>query len=327
MNARLPSWLISSFVRSVTNIGAQAPAHSIEALAIKLIGKLENRSSQYHNVNYLSFVLNKIDELADSAHSSDCLRIATWYYGVFYNSYLGGFCPALSNENPSDLLKDDLLSVGVDEEICQHICTIVDGARSNSVSNSDDIDIQILFDCSISVFATTPQEYKHYLKLAQTEYSDVSMCFVLYTRKRFIKRLLARPKLFLSPLGQSWEIPARQNLEAELVRLEAEIANIPTQDILALEQAENDTDSPECTLKDTVMIRRVSVADKLSKVKHSVSSVPTSLTNSLSFNNSNSNTQSITKINDLSSSMEMIEDCFDSKETPVDKSVKEIEFE
>ena len=45
-------------------------------------------------------------------------------------------------------------------------------------------------------------------------------------RVRIIHKLLARPSLFVSPLGSAWEEPARQNLSGELQRLEKELRGI-----------------------------------------------------------------------------------------------------
>lgn len=72
------------------------------------------------------------------------------------------------------------------------------------------------FDCSIAVFAQTPQEYKNYLKLTCEEYENVSPLFVLSARKRFINKMLNRSKLFASPLGQIWESAARQKFRSRI---------------------------------------------------------------------------------------------------------------
>lgn len=327
MGSYMPQWLVTSFVRSVKSIGASAPIVEIESIVSNLAKKLQDISREYHDINHIAFMLTKIDELADSAHNSDCLRIAAWYHGVFYNSYLGGFCPALVDEDPIALIKSDLSSVGVDSEISDYIANIVKASSKYSVTSSDDIDTQILFDCSIAIFAGTPQEYRHYLKLARKEYSDVSTCFVLSARKRFITKLLSRSKIFVSPLGQNWEILAKQNLEAELVRINSELSNLAEEELVDISNHDNDDEMPCCELKDTILIKRVSVAEKLSKVKKIASSHSSLSTSGLNVISQTSMTHSITKINDLTSSLEMVEDCFDSNNCDEKSNVANIEFE
>lgn len=95
MNNQVPQWLISSFVRSIKGIGATSAVHEIESVLANLAQKLYDKSHTFHNINHIAFMLSKVDELGDCAHDSDCLRIATWYHGVYYNSYLGDFCPSL----------------------------------------------------------------------------------------------------------------------------------------------------------------------------------------------------------------------------------------
>lgn len=46
----------------------------------------------------------------------------------------------------------------------------------------------------------------------------------LRTRTTIVRKLLARDRLFASPLGQHWERPARENLEAELRRLSRKLS-------------------------------------------------------------------------------------------------------
>ena len=326
MSKPVPQWMISSFTRSATNIGATVSVTEIENVAVNIIRKLQSTSRHYHNVNHLTCMLSKVDELADLTHNSDCVRIAAWFHAVFYNSYLGGIYPEYSYDEPTNFLKNNLLNIGIDPDICTHITKILIDTQNYNIGSDSEIDSQVLFDSCVSIFASTPQEYKSYLSLARQEYSNIPLCIVLSARKKFITQLLNRSKIFVSPIGKNWEISARQNLEAELIRLSTELNNIPDNEKFDLQNLDSETVIPQCKdLKNTILFKRVSVAEKLSKAK--VNSVTTSKTNIPSVGSLLSTTHTITKIDDLTSSLEMVEDCLDSNSVVSDKAVEDIEFE
>ena len=60
----------------------------------------------------------------------------------------------------------------------------------------------------------------------RAEYSHLPVEDYVRARVRILHKLLARPSLFVSPLAQPWEEPARQNVSAELQRLEKELAKL-----------------------------------------------------------------------------------------------------
>ena len=321
---QVPQWMFSSFITSLKNIGATGEIENINILANKLLDVLKDKQRYYHNLKNLAFILTKIDELADSTHNSDCVRIAAWYNAVYFNSYLGFTQPAFADINPIEILFDDLLSLGVDFDVAKHVSNII--SIGDNIKCTSDVDAQVLFDCSIAIFASTPQEFKNFLDMAQKECSSISSWIVLKARKRFVNRLLTRAKIFLSPMGQMWEIPARQNLSAELVRLEAKLKGMPTS---ILDGAVDNLQNDNTNTSDTVVIKRVSIANKLLKAKNnSVQEQDDYSSSSLNkIPSINSNTQSITKIDDLTSSLEMVEDCLESTDKKDDNCAENIEFE
>ena len=84
----------------------------------------------------------------------------------------------------------------------------------------------MLCDADLAMLATEPQKYKAYVQDIRTEYSHLPVEDYLRARVRILHKLLARPSLFVSPLGSAWEEPARQNLSGELQRLEKELRGI-----------------------------------------------------------------------------------------------------
>ena len=89
--------------------------------------------------------------------------------------------------------------------------------------NPADFDCAVLCDADLAMLAAEPQKYKSYLQDVRAEYAHLPIEDYLRARVRILHKLLARPSLFVSPLGAAWEEPARQNLSGELQRLEKEL--------------------------------------------------------------------------------------------------------
>jgi len=93
-------------------------------------------------------------------------------------------------------------------------------------ANPTDFDCAVLCDADLAMLAADPQRYKVYLHDIRAEYEHLPVEHYLRARLRIVRKLIARPSLFVSPLGAAWEEPARQNLSAELQRIEKELSAI-----------------------------------------------------------------------------------------------------
>src|SRR5699024_11880918 len=89
-----------------------------------------------------------------------------------------------------------------------------------------DLDAMALCDANLGGLAAEPQKYATYRREVREEYSNVPDADYFRARLAIIDKLLARPKLFTSPLGQAWEERARENLGAERARVSAELTRL-----------------------------------------------------------------------------------------------------
>ena len=115
----------------------------------------------------------------------------------------------------------------------------------------DDFDCAVLCDADLAMLAGDPQRYKTYLTEIREEYAHLPVEAFVRARIAILRKLDQRPSLFSSPLGAAWEEPARQNLGAELQRLEKELKKIEAATAAAAleapatgETAEGATDGP-----------------------------------------------------------------------------------
>lgn len=221
-----PAWLLPAFVRNVVGAGATASPEEIRAAGDRLLERWSSPGREFHNVKHLVDVLVRVDELDEESHEPHLVRLAAWYHGAIFDS---ADRKAYANKGGEDeaasarVAFDELLALGVPQENAQRVHELVNALVRHSPDSADP-DCAVLCDADLAVLATEPQRYKAYLKDVRAEYAHLPTEDYLRARVRILHKLLARKSLFSSPLGAAWEEPARQNVSAELQRLEKELA-------------------------------------------------------------------------------------------------------
>jgi predicted metal-dependent HD superfamily phosphohydrolase len=221
-------WLISSWLRSVRHAGATASDDDIRVVGERLLDRWSHPSRTFHNVRHLVDVLGYVDELAEETHEPDLVRLAAWYHGAVFAHDTDALHATLdsSDEDASALLAStELTGLGVPERAAQRVRALV-GALHRHDADPGDFDGEVLSDADLALLAAEPQRYKDYLRDVRAEYAQIPQPEFLQARRTIVSRFLARPKLFTSPMGATWEEPARQNLAAELQRIDKELARL-----------------------------------------------------------------------------------------------------
>ena len=232
-----PQWLLSAFVRSAVGAGATADRDRIREVGESLLERWSTPGREFHNVKHLVNVLARVDELAEETHEPDLVRLAAWYHGAIFDS---AELAAYANRGGEDevasaeLASADLVMLGVPEPRAARVHDLVI-ALVRHTANAADFDCAVLCDADLAMLAAEPQRYKAYLQDVRAEYAHLPIDHYLRARAKILRKLLGRPSLFLSPLGAAWEEPARQNLSAELQRIEKELARLDEQPVAAIE--------------------------------------------------------------------------------------------
>jgi len=223
-----PAWLVPAFTRNVLEAGGTAPAEDIRRTADDLLERWTRPDRHFHNLRHLVDVLARVDELDEEAHHPELVRLAAWFHGAVFDS---ADRKAYANRGGEDeaasavLAREQLTALGVPESHAQRVADLVSALVRHSPDPTD-IDCAVLCDADLAMLATEPQRYKAYLNDVRAEYSHLPVEDYVRARVRILHKLLARPSLFVSPLAQPWEEPARQNVSAELQRLEKELAKL-----------------------------------------------------------------------------------------------------
>ncbi|SDS18086.1 HD domain-containing protein [Paraoerskovia marina] len=240
-----PQWLLTSWTRSAQAAGATASREEIRAVGDELLSRWLDPARHFHNQRHLGDVLSRVDELSQETHDPDLVRLAAWYHGAVFNAadkvayaQKGG-----EDESASALMAiEQLTALGVPEASTRRVAHLVN-ALVRHAPDATDFDCAVLCDADLAVLASEPQRYKEYLQCVRDEYAHIPRIDYVRARIAILGKLLGRRSLFCSPLGAAWEEPARQNVSAELQRLQKEERRLVA---AGVEAGTGDaTDSPE----------------------------------------------------------------------------------
>lgn len=289
----IPQWVIPAFVRSATAAGATASRAEIEMLASELIAIWAAPERKFHDQHHLVDMLARIDTLASETQDADLIRLAAWGHGIIFTldsaqvmAHNGGEQELLSAEVATDHYR----TIGIPEDKLTRIQDLIramhkrhdDGSLvpSSETARFDSIDIDrlALSDAHFGTLAEDPQRYKAYLQAIRAEYAQIDDLHWLRARVAITSRLLARKRIFFSPLAASWEPIARQNLTAELERAKLALKHCE----VAVAGEEQDTDAapvddasePSADAEPPVADAESPVADAESPAAMSVASEP-----------------------------------------------------
>lgn len=220
-----PQWLLPAFSRSVRALGATADAEQIRATGEHLVALWSTPDRRFHTLRHVIDMLARVDELADESHHPDLMRVATWYHGCVFSADAVQVRVRNGGEDEmasAQFAAQDLHALGVPPEAVERVCSLIVNLKRHTLT-AEDIDAMALIDADLGTLAVDPQTYKEYLRLLREEYAHIPQAEYLRARLAITTRLLGRERLFRSPLGERWELPARQNLEAEAARVSAKL--------------------------------------------------------------------------------------------------------
>ncbi|MFW2512258.1 hypothetical protein ACNI3K_00590 [Demequina sp. SO4-13] len=221
-----PSWLVSSFARAAEAVGATAAPEEIKEAARRLLARWSEPERSYHGVAHLVDLLQHVDELQQETHNANAVRLAAWYHGAVFNAAETAAYAKRGGEDEAasaEVARDELTALGVPEPTVEAVAALVAGLARHTAP-ADGGDSAVLSDADLAILASDPQRYRTYLTKVREEYAHIPAHDYLEARRAIVGRLLARSPLYTSPLGRGWERQARENLNAELARIQRELS-------------------------------------------------------------------------------------------------------
>lgn len=238
MGIDAPQWLLPAYLRSVKAVGGTASVEAIREAGERLVVMWSSPDRRFHNLKHAIDVLARVDELADESHNPDIMRLAAWYHGCVFSSATEQTYKRNGGEDEvasAAYAAKDLHGLGVPDPVTDRVCALILNLKRHNLAH-DDIDALALNDADLGTLAVNPQQYKRYRELVREEYAHIPDERYLRGRATIISKLLSRETLFSSPLGARWELPARQNLQAEQRRIADALAKLPPADPRAVEE-------------------------------------------------------------------------------------------
>ena len=222
----VPQWLLPAYVQAMSHAGATASREQLHDMGTNLITLWSTPDRAFHNLRHLIDLLTRVDELSEETRNPDLVRLAAWYHGAIFSVSADQAMHRNGGEDEAAsaaLAYEELTKAGVSEKNANRVSELIMNLRRHDLPTSD-IDAAALSDADLGCLAIEPQRYREYSRLIYSEYAHLPLLSYLRTRTTIVRKLLARDRLFASPLGQRWELPARENLEAELRRLSSKLS-------------------------------------------------------------------------------------------------------
>ena len=222
----VPQWLLPAYVQAMSHAGASASREQLHDMGTNLIMLWSTPDRAFHNLRHLIDLLTRVDELSEETRNPDLVRLAAWYHGAIFSVSADQAMHRNGGEDEAAsaaLAYEELVAAGVSEKNANRVSELIMNLRRHDLPTSD-IDAAALSDADLGCLAIEPQRYREYSRLIYSEYAHLPLLSYLRTRTTIVRKLLARDRLFASPLGQRWELPSRENLEAELRRLSSKLS-------------------------------------------------------------------------------------------------------
>lgn len=224
-----PEWAVQSFARSASAAGASAPRSELVAACAEFVDLWTTPERHFHTIVHVYDVLGRVDQLGSEAANTDLVRLATWGHGCVFSA-------AGENREASAQVSADIFeSIGISAESVAAISELIRGLRAHPLADSEvgrfdpaDMNRLVFSDAHLGLLAAEPQKYRTYLAEIRKEHADIPTREFHAARLQVVTHLLQRRRLFRTPLAGAWEEPARQNLESEKARLDAELTEPAT---------------------------------------------------------------------------------------------------
>lgn len=221
-----PAWLLPAFARAARGVGATASDPGIDRAGNRLLERWLDPERKYHNVRHLVDLLQHVDELQQETHDPNAVRLAAWYHGAVFDAAESAAYARRGGEDEAasaEFARTELADLGVPVTTVEGVATMVETLARHETDTAS-VDCAVLCDADLAILAAEPQRYRAYTDDVRAEYAHIPIEAFLKARRAIVAKLLAREHLYVSPLGRGWEHQARQNLTAELARLDDEIA-------------------------------------------------------------------------------------------------------
>ena len=204
------SWLALTDALGVAEVSSRA-------LFADLCRRYAEPPRSYHTFSHVARMLLTVNEWQPVASVEDAaaVRLAVWFHDAVYDSRRN------DNEDQSARLARAALTAWcVPEAVAGRVERLILATKSHDI-DADDSLVGLFLDADLEILGSPPEEYARYGRAIREEYSWVTDEDYRVGRVGVLRLFLQRERIYRTPaLIDLWEEPARQNLNAEIARLQ-----------------------------------------------------------------------------------------------------------
>ena len=178
-----------------------------------LVARYTESHRKYHSLTHLEDFLLKANNHQERFDDFAIIRFAIWYHDAVYVPW------RFDNEMQSKKLADKWLSKTKLSLVDQgKIGALILATQSHDVDPAAaDIDTLLFLDLDMSILGSEPEQYASYVHRVRAEFGMIPKPVFDLNRKKFLKKLLSKTRIFLSTDGHDlYEEQARRNITDEL---------------------------------------------------------------------------------------------------------------
>ena len=190
------------------------PVDGAEELREALLTAWAEPRRGYHDVQHLSEVLDRLDELATALRFDRvAVSLAAWFHDAVYDGQ------ELAEERSARWAENALPGVGLSPATVTEVARLVRLTEHHRPAAADAAGCAMT-DADLAILAAPPERYREYTAGVRREYAQVPEADFAAGRAAVLRDLASREELFCTAYGREhWQPAARANLSAELAEL------------------------------------------------------------------------------------------------------------
>lgn len=199
--------LRAAWAEASAGVGAQ---HD-ESLLVEVVQRYDEPHREYHGLAHLAHVVSVVSSMQDLCEDFASTVIAAFFHDVVY--VIG----RSDNETASaQFAGEHLRRLGAEPDAIAKVEVMIVATDDHVVPNGAPADTAVLLDADLAILGTDTETYDHYVERVRREYAAIPDDAWRVGRAAVLESFLRRDRIFLTPRGHEWEVPARSNLQREL---------------------------------------------------------------------------------------------------------------
>jgi predicted metal-dependent HD superfamily phosphohydrolase len=185
-----------------------------EALFNMLVGRYSEKGRFYHNLSHIKALLDQSAACKNDIENGHALFFAIWFHDAIYNTQEND-----NEERSAALAGQSLTQLAVPNDT---ILLVQQWILATKHHQADDLgnDGKLFLDFDLSILGRKAAMYKDYSQAIRMEYAWVPEALYKQGRQKVLNSFLQREKIYYTrQLAETFETPARQNIERELTEL------------------------------------------------------------------------------------------------------------